>query len=59
MLLLEQGKFEEARKCLLEAYNVFVEIHGKVNEEAVTMLNNLSVACSNVGSPCKTILKIF
>lgn len=44
--LMENQNYLEAKKHLLEAFAVFTEIHGKFNSEALTMLNNLSVACT-------------
>jgi tetratricopeptide repeat protein 19, mitochondrial len=48
--LMDKDRFAEAKKCFQEAYTVYTKIHGKVNEEALMMLNNLSVACTNVSN---------
>lgn len=48
-LLMDKKLFVEAKKCFLEAYEVYTKIHGKVNEEAIMMLNNLGVASSELG----------
>ena len=47
-VLMEVFKFEEAKECFQEAYDVYTKIHGKLTEEGLMILNNLSVACSNV-----------
>lgn len=47
-LLMEVKRFAEAKTCFQEAYNAYTEIHGKLTEEGLTILNNLSVACSNL-----------
>lgn len=47
-LLMEMKKFSEAKICFQQAYDAYTEIHGKLTEEGLTILNNLSVACSNV-----------
>lgn len=47
---MENQNYLEAKKHLLEAFAVFTEIHGKFNSEALTMLNNLSVACTYVSA---------
>lgn len=44
-LLMKNDNYEEARECLLEAYECFTKIHGSLHEECITILNNLSVAC--------------
>lgn len=47
-LLMELKRFTEARDCFRQAYDAYTEIHGKLTEEGLTILNNLSVACSNL-----------
>lgn len=47
-LLMELKRFTEARDCFKQAYGAYTQIHGKLTEEGLTILNNLSVACSNV-----------
>ncbi|XP_055597851.1 tetratricopeptide repeat protein 19 homolog, mitochondrial [Uranotaenia lowii] len=47
-LLMELKRFTEAKSCFLQAYEAYTEIHGKLTEEGLTILNNLSVACSNL-----------
>lgn len=47
-------KFDEAKVCLNQAYDVLSQIHGKNNPEVATILNNLAVVCTNV---CKTLCK--
>lgn len=51
-LLMELKRFTEARDCFRQAYDAYTEIHGKLTEEGLTILNNLSVACSNVSIYC-------
>lgn len=48
LALMELKRFAEAKTCFIEAYDAYTEIHGKLTEEGLTILNNLSVACSNV-----------
>lgn len=47
-LLLENKHFNEAKICFQEALDVFVKFHGKLNSEAIMMMNNLGVLCTNV-----------
>ncbi|KAH8413368.1 hypothetical protein KR009_010397 [Drosophila setifemur] len=47
-LLMKQGKYAEARTIFKEAYDTLVEVYGAVNEAAVTILNNISVAYVNL-----------
>uniref|UniRef100_A0A2M4BRW1 Putative tetratricopeptide repeat protein 19 log mitochondrial n=1 Tax=Anopheles marajoara TaxID=58244 RepID=A0A2M4BRW1_9DIPT len=47
-LLMEGKRFAEAKTAFLQAYEAYTEIHGKLTEEGLTILNNLSVACSNL-----------
>ncbi|XP_067621870.1 tetratricopeptide repeat protein 19 homolog, mitochondrial [Eurosta solidaginis] len=47
-LQMKMGKYADAKKSFQEAYDCLVEVYGRVNEEAVTILNNLSVACVNL-----------
>ncbi|XP_058057963.1 tetratricopeptide repeat protein 19 homolog, mitochondrial [Anopheles bellator] len=47
-LLMECKRFSEAKQAFLQAYDAYTEIHGKLTEEGLTILNNLSVACSNL-----------
>ncbi|XP_050077983.1 tetratricopeptide repeat protein 19 homolog, mitochondrial [Anopheles maculipalpis] len=47
-LLMESKRFAEAKQAFLQAYEAYTEIHGKLTEEGLTILNNLSVACSNL-----------
>ncbi|XP_053695787.1 tetratricopeptide repeat protein 19 homolog, mitochondrial [Sabethes cyaneus] len=47
-LLMEMKRFSEAKICFQQAYDAYSEIHGKLTEEGLTILNNLSVACSNL-----------
>lgn len=45
---MKQGKFLEAKENFEKAYNCLMKVRGIVNEDAVTILNNISVACVNV-----------
>lgn len=47
-LLMVQEKFDEAKVCLTQAYDVHCQIHGNKNPEVATLLNNLAVVCTNV-----------
>lgn len=47
-LLMDMKRFTEARDCFKQAYDAYTEIHGLLTEEGLTILNNLSVACSNL-----------
>lgn len=47
-LLMVQEKFDDAKVCLTQAYDVHCQIHGKNNPEVATLLNNLAVVCTNV-----------
>lgn len=47
-LLMEMKRFADAKACFVQAYDAYTEIHGKLTEEGLTILNNLSVACSNL-----------
>ncbi|XP_075154063.1 tetratricopeptide repeat domain 19 [Haematobia irritans] len=44
-LHMKINSFEDAKKYLKNAYECFIKIHGTDNEECITILNNLSVAC--------------
>lgn len=52
---MELERFAEAKKCFLEAYAVFTDINGKLNAEAMMILNNISVACTNVNNRIKQL----
>ncbi|XP_055634436.1 tetratricopeptide repeat protein 19 homolog, mitochondrial [Toxorhynchites rutilus septentrionalis] len=47
-MLMEAKRFAEARNCFRQAYDAYTQIHGNLTEEGLTILNNLSVACSNL-----------
>lgn len=47
-LLMDKALFLEAKKLFAEAYEIYVEIHGEKTEEGIMMLNNLSVACTEL-----------
>ncbi|XP_055544047.1 tetratricopeptide repeat protein 19 homolog, mitochondrial [Wyeomyia smithii] len=47
-LLMDMKRFAEAKSCFQQAYDAYTEIHGKLTEEGLMILNNLSVACSNL-----------
>ncbi|XP_058820585.1 tetratricopeptide repeat protein 19 homolog, mitochondrial [Topomyia yanbarensis] len=47
-LLMEMKRFAEAKHCFQQAYDAYTEIHGKLTEEGLSILNNISVACSNL-----------
>ncbi|XP_053959862.1 tetratricopeptide repeat protein 19 homolog, mitochondrial [Anastrepha ludens] len=47
-LQMKLGKYADAKKSFQEAYDTLIEVYGRVNEEAITILNNLSVACVNL-----------
>lgn len=49
-LQMKLGKYGDAKKSFQEAYDSLVEVYGRINEESITILNNLSVACVNVSS---------
>uniref|UniRef100_A0A0K8WD19 Tetratricopeptide repeat protein 19, mitochondrial n=1 Tax=Bactrocera latifrons TaxID=174628 RepID=A0A0K8WD19_BACLA len=49
-LQMKLGKYSDAKKSFQEAYDSLVEIYGRINEESITILNNLSVTCVNVSS---------
>lgn len=50
-LLMDKELFVEAKKYFIEAYEIYIKIHGKINEEAIMMLNNLAVVCISVSFP--------
>ncbi|CAD6997161.1 tetratricopeptide repeat protein 19 homolog, mitochondrial [Ceratitis capitata] len=47
-LQMKLGKYGDAKKSFQESYDSLVEAYGRVNEESITILNNLSVACVNL-----------
>ncbi|XP_011194120.1 tetratricopeptide repeat protein 19 homolog, mitochondrial [Zeugodacus cucurbitae] len=47
-LQMKLGKYGDAKKSFQEAYDALVEVYGRINEESITILNNLSVACVNL-----------
>ncbi|XP_036232360.1 tetratricopeptide repeat protein 19 homolog, mitochondrial [Bactrocera oleae] len=47
-LQMKLGKYGDAKKSFQEAYDSLVEVYGRINEESITILNNLSVACVNL-----------
>ena len=47
---MKETKFVEAKQCFKDAYDYFVTKYGAANEEVITILNNLSVACVNVNN---------
>ncbi|XP_023305603.2 tetratricopeptide repeat protein 19 homolog, mitochondrial [Lucilia cuprina] len=47
-LLMKEHNFRQAKQCFKDAYDCFTQIHGTDNEEALTILNNLSVVCTNM-----------
>ncbi|XP_011200348.2 tetratricopeptide repeat protein 19 homolog, mitochondrial [Bactrocera dorsalis] len=47
-LQMKLGKYADAKKSFQEAYDTLVEVYGRINEESITILNNLSVACVNL-----------
>lgn len=47
---MKQGKFKEAKENFQQAYDCLMQVRGIVNEDAITILNNISVACVNVNS---------
>lgn len=58
-LLMENKRFAEAKQAFLQAYEAYTEIHGLLTEEGLTILNNLSVACSNVSHAAKNQFNVF
>lgn len=53
--LMDKQLFADARKHFQEAYDIYVEIHGTKTEEAVMLLNYLSVAASETGDVVSAI----
>lgn len=51
-LLMQFNHFAEAQKCFLDSYKVYTDLHGKLTEDALMLLNNLAVACTNVIFNC-------
>lgn len=47
-LLLQRGRFAEARRLFADALSVYVEIHGREQPDVVALLNNLAVVCTSV-----------
>ncbi|KAM7354543.1 tetratricopeptide repeat domain 19 isoform 2-T3 [Cochliomyia hominivorax] len=47
-LLMKEKNFKHAEKCFKDAYECFKQIHGSDNSEAVTLLNDLGVVCTNL-----------
>ncbi|XP_055371167.1 tetratricopeptide repeat protein 19 homolog, mitochondrial [Condylostylus longicornis] len=47
-LLMQTEKFAEAKTMFIQAYDILTNEYGKFNEEALMILNNLSVACINL-----------
>uniref|UniRef100_A0A1B0FF38 Uncharacterized protein n=1 Tax=Glossina morsitans morsitans TaxID=37546 RepID=A0A1B0FF38_GLOMM len=47
-LLMKQGKYKEAKKNFEDALDCRIKIHGAFNDECVSILNSLSVACINM-----------
>lgn len=45
---MKLGKFKDAKHNFEEAYKCLIRIRGEVNDDAITILNNISVACVNV-----------
>ncbi|KAJ6645803.1 Tetratricopeptide repeat protein 19 like, mitochondrial [Pseudolycoriella hygida] len=46
-LLMTLGKYDEAKVCLSQAYDVYSQLNGRNNPEVATLLNNLGVVCTN------------
>lgn len=57
-LHMKMANYEEARKYLKEAYECFVKTHGQENEECITILNNLSVACEKLQRLSEAVMYI-
>uniref|UniRef100_A0A1A9WWC8 MalT-like TPR region domain-containing protein n=1 Tax=Glossina brevipalpis TaxID=37001 RepID=A0A1A9WWC8_9MUSC len=47
-MLMKQGKYKEAKKNFEDALDCRIKIHGAFNDECVSILNSLSVACINM-----------
>lgn len=47
---MKETNFKEAKQCFKDAYDYFLTRYGETNEEVITILNNLSVACANVSN---------
>lgn len=47
-LLMQLGRFAEAKNNFVAALDVYTHIHGRDNPEVVSLLNNLAVVCTNV-----------
>ena len=45
---MKENRFEEAKKSLQTALKIYTKIHGKLDVEALMLLNNLGVVCTNV-----------
>lgn len=61
-LLMDKNLFKMAREHLEEAYKIYSEIHGEKTVEGIMMLNNLSVACSemdDVAGAIETLKKVI
>lgn len=50
--LLQLNVLPEAKKCFLEAYDVYRKVHEKITEEGLMILNNLGVVSTNVRLMC-------
>lgn len=48
LLLMSQNLYNEAKKLLIDAYEIYVKIHGENTVETIDLLNNLAVVCINV-----------
>lgn len=47
---MRKGNFGKSRDLLKRAYEIYTDVHGYGDPEVVDLLNNLSVACTNVSS---------
>lgn len=46
--LMQMNSMKDAKKAFEEAHKAYLEIHGKLSEEGLLLLNNLGVVCTNV-----------
>lgn len=56
--LMQLNSMKDARTAFEDAYKTYLEIHGKLSEDGLLLLNNLGVVCTQVGG-CKSVIYYF
>lgn len=45
---MQLGNYAQAKEYFMIALDIYTQIHGRINPEVVSLLNNLAVVCTNV-----------